>query len=238
MVETMANQFTDKDSLILRTDTSEMFEDESVEIVKQIEDQTRGSVKTVRKLSDITPKGSPTNIWHPEKNTFFIFNKHPVQESLKTLQEVLPLRNDCAWFSCLYINCQAHDTWKSESHIITVSKWVLRQKWNADVYVALHSRNTDRDYWFIILIPVWSSSSLSQAFLATIYIWTLASVWDCVPPAIYSCMVYCKIAGQSIHGLFLRFMRIQAVILCLSLQQRGVLGQTHRILPLSDSVPK
>ena len=142
MVETMANQFTDKDSLILRTDTSEMIEDESVEIVKQIEDQTRGSVKTARKLSDITSKGSPTNIWHPEKNTFFIFNKHPVQESLKTLQEVLPLRNDCAWFSCLYINCQAHETWKSESHIITVSKWVLRQKWNADVYVALHSRNT------------------------------------------------------------------------------------------------
>ena len=62
MVETMANQFTDKDSLILRTDTSEMIEDESVEIVKQIEDQTRGSVKTVRKLSDITPKVSPTNI--------------------------------------------------------------------------------------------------------------------------------------------------------------------------------
>ena len=62
MVETMANQFTDKNSLILRTDTSEMIEDESVEIVKQIEDQTRGSVKTARKLSDITSKGSPTNI--------------------------------------------------------------------------------------------------------------------------------------------------------------------------------
>ena len=44
MIETMANQFTDKDSRILRNDTNEVIEDESVEIVKQ----TRGSVKTVK----------------------------------------------------------------------------------------------------------------------------------------------------------------------------------------------
>ena len=44
----MANQFTDKDSRILRIDTKEVIEDESVEIVKQTEDQTRGSVKVVK----------------------------------------------------------------------------------------------------------------------------------------------------------------------------------------------
>ena len=62
MTETMANQFTEKESRILRIDTKEMIEDESVGTVKQIEDQTRGLVKTLSKLSDITPKGTPTNI--------------------------------------------------------------------------------------------------------------------------------------------------------------------------------
>ena len=37
------------------------------------------------------------------------------------------------------------------------------------LYVVMHSRKADRDAWFIMLIPMWSSS-LSQAFPATIYV--------------------------------------------------------------------
>ena len=47
MTEAMANQFTDKESRILRIDTKEVIEDESVWTVKQIEDKTRGLVKTL-----------------------------------------------------------------------------------------------------------------------------------------------------------------------------------------------
>ena len=94
-----------------------------------------------------------------------MFNKNPVQESLKTLCEVLLLKNYCALFWCLYIACQVCKTSKSESRIITVSKWV----WRLKIVVVMHSRKAHRDSWFIMLIPMWSSS-LSQAFTATIYV--------------------------------------------------------------------
>ena len=45
MIEMIANRFTDKDSRILHIDTKEVIEDESEEIVKQIEDQTTGLLK-------------------------------------------------------------------------------------------------------------------------------------------------------------------------------------------------
>ena len=170
MAETMANQITDKESRILRIDTKEVIEDESVGTVKQIENQTRSSVKTLSKSSDNTPKGTPTNIWPPQKIKFLMFNKNPVQESLKTLHEVLLLKNYCALFWCLYIACQACKTSKSESRIITGSKWVWRLKIRGCcLYVVMHSRKAHRDSWFIMLIPMWSSS-LSQAFTATIYV--------------------------------------------------------------------
>ena len=38
-----------------RIDTKEVIEGESAEIVKQIDNQTRGSIKNCKKLSDITP---------------------------------------------------------------------------------------------------------------------------------------------------------------------------------------
>ena len=80
MIETMGNQLIGEDSRLYHNDKKDVIEDDSVEIVKQIEDQTRGSVKNCKKI-----------IWHhtlretnqyltPSKNKFFIFNKHPVQQ--------------------------------------------------------------------------------------------------------------------------------------------------------------
>ena len=50
MIEMMGNQFIDKDSWLYHIDTKAVIEDESVKIVKQIEDQTRGSVKNCKKI--------------------------------------------------------------------------------------------------------------------------------------------------------------------------------------------
>ena len=119
MTETVGIQFIDKDSQLYHFDTKEVIEEQSAGIVKHIGDQTRGSVPNRK------------NIWHhtlretnqyltPSKNEFFIFNKHPVQQSLTTPKEVVPLKNDCTLFSFLYITCQTHKTLKSESRTITV----------------------------------------------------------------------------------------------------------------------
>ena len=49
IIETMGNQFIDKDSRLYHIDTKKVIEDDSVEIVEQIEDQIRGSVKNCKK---------------------------------------------------------------------------------------------------------------------------------------------------------------------------------------------
>ena len=81
--------------------------------------------------------------------------------------------------------------------------------------------------WFIMLIPMWSSS-LSQAFRVNIYASELrVSFRLCITcdTFVYGLLQYHQ--SHSNHAFFLRSMHIQAVILWVSLQQRGENGLEH-----------
>ena len=92
MIGMVGDKFADNDSWLYRIDTKELFDDDSVEIVKQREDQTIGSVQNCKKIIwHHTSRETNQYLTPSNEKKFFIFNKHPVQQSYMTVQEVLHL---------------------------------------------------------------------------------------------------------------------------------------------------